>query len=340
MENCIVRSVKRIIKIIIALVIIVLLFIGASKIFDYYHIGYSIKNMNVKVDVTNQKQYKVTEEIYAHFNVDKPGISRFISDNVNKGNFTITDVSVDGEEFDVNSTKYKGVTIKIGDQHKKVSGDKKYVIHYTLTNYVYGEESNKNFEFNILENKRDVKVEKFTAQINLPKGFVPVNTTVNKYKVDSEYKYIYKNDNLSIAYNANGPNLSVQSNEPIDRDAGISLKTALNGKCFNNIPSESNIDDKQIMFTSLDRKEKEYTSSSFSSGKIKLLSDKLVIIAGFVIFVFIGVTTSISRRKQLERERRANLKWRREHPYSLYSICCLNDFGDDCCSGNDYYDEK
>ena len=75
-------------------------------------------------------------------------------------------------------------------------------------------------------------------------------------------------------------------------------------------------------------------------GKIKLLSDKLVIIAGFVIFVFIGVTTSISRRKQLERERRANLKWRREHPYSLYSICCLNDFGDDCCSGNDYYDEK
>lgn len=63
MENCIVTSVKRIIKIIIALVIIVLLFIGASKIFDYYHIGYSIKNMNVKVDVTNQKQYKVTEEI-------------------------------------------------------------------------------------------------------------------------------------------------------------------------------------------------------------------------------------------------------------------------------------
>ena len=92
--------------------------------------GYYIKNMDVKVDANDKREFKIKETIDVYFNEERHGIIKTIPKEGSLEDYNITDVNVEGAPFEKDDSA--NLELKIGDEDKTIEGDKTYVITYTL----------------------------------------------------------------------------------------------------------------------------------------------------------------------------------------------------------------
>ena len=152
--------------------------LGVKFIYDYNRREYLINNINVNINVDDNKEYMVTETIDISFKHAKHGIVRTIGSNFNNGYYNVYDVSVDGAHFETEKKNNK-LLIKIGDKDKEIFGDKEYVIKYTIKNFENLNGENNIFDFDILGNEWNTDILKFSAQIVYPEEFLIDDMEVN-----------------------------------------------------------------------------------------------------------------------------------------------------------------
>ena len=92
--------------------------------------GYYIKNMDVKVDANDKREFKIKETIDVYFNEERHGIIKTIPKEGSLEDYNITDVNVEGAPFEKDDSA--NLELKIGDKDETIEGDKTYVITYTL----------------------------------------------------------------------------------------------------------------------------------------------------------------------------------------------------------------
>ena len=95
--------------------------------------GYYIKNMDVKIDANDKREFKIKETIHVYFNEERHGIIRTITKEGSLEDYNITDVNVEGAPFEKDDSS--SIELKIGDEDQTIEGDKTYVITYTLKFY-------------------------------------------------------------------------------------------------------------------------------------------------------------------------------------------------------------
>ncbi|MBQ8886233.1 MAG: DUF2207 domain-containing protein [Candidatus Gastranaerophilales bacterium] len=141
--------------------------------------NYYIKNYDVEMDITEQKNINITETIDVFFTSPSHGIYRKIpfknqvvraDDTTYTSYADIDNVSVNHQYTLQNQNNY--LNIKIGSPEHYVNGDVKYVIKYTYTpinddsSNIYDE-----FYFNIIGIEWDTTIEKSSFYINMPYSF-------------------------------------------------------------------------------------------------------------------------------------------------------------------------
>ena len=127
--------------------------------------GYYIKNMNVDVNVLDNRQYVIKETIDVYFNEERHGIIRDIPKAGSLESYSIDNISVDGAPYTINDGS--NISIKIGDEDETIEGDQRYVIKYTLTHYADYEDDGDYLYLNLLGTEWDTRIEHFEAKVNL-----------------------------------------------------------------------------------------------------------------------------------------------------------------------------
>ena len=141
--------------------------------------NYYIKNYDVEMDITEQKNINITETIDVYFTSPSHGIYRKIpfknqvvraDDTTYTSYADIDNVSVNHQYTLQNQNNY--LNIKIGSPEHYVNGDVKYVIKYTYTP-INDDSSNTydEFYFNIIGLEWDTTIENSSFYINMPFSF-------------------------------------------------------------------------------------------------------------------------------------------------------------------------
>lgn len=163
---------------------------------DYYDGSYYFKNFNVDVEANDKRQFIITETIDVFFNKEKHGIKRDINLSSYFEKWTISDISVEGASFEVEKGFEEGLII--GNKEEAISGDKRYVIKYTL-NYYDDEQVDGDYIYlDILP--WSTKVENFKAEITYPRdGKVEDIKLVGDYGNNTNLaKYSYKDNKIIV----------------------------------------------------------------------------------------------------------------------------------------------
>lgn len=166
---------------------------------DYYNGSYYFKNFNVSIEANDKREFIVTETIDVYFNKEMSGIIRGINLVSYFEKWTISDISVEGGSFEVEEGAHSK-NIIIGSEGEKVSGDKKYIIKYTL-NYYDDEEVDGDYIYLDLLPKF-TKVENFKAEITYPRGSKLEDIRLIDFISDSENtnlaKYSLKDNKIIV----------------------------------------------------------------------------------------------------------------------------------------------
>ena len=190
---------KKSIKIVIFL-IITLVLLGSFSFADEY---YTIKNYDVKIDVTEDNIYHIVETIEVFFSEPRHGIFRDIPTSLYGYNHKISDVKVidpitgTNYKYDV-SNEGSNIKIKIGDADVYVNNQKTYLIEYT---YNAGDDLIKEYDefyFNIIGTQWDTPIDRVTFQINMPKSF-----DSSRLNVTAGYYGATTSENVNFVVNGN-----------------------------------------------------------------------------------------------------------------------------------------
>ncbi len=152
--------------------------ITPSNIDDYRGRDYVIDKYDVDIIVNEDNTFDITENITAHYNVQKHGIIRNIplKNNIKRLDGTtssnkvkISDVSVDANYK--TSKTFDQYSIKIGDANVYLKGENHYTIKYK---YDIGKDPSKEYDelyFNIIGTEWDTVIGNVSFTITMPKEF-------------------------------------------------------------------------------------------------------------------------------------------------------------------------
>lgn len=189
--------------------------------------GYYIKNMDVKVDVNDKREFKITETIDVYFNEERHGIIRSIPTSTRLEDYKIKDVSVEGAPYEIEDSF--DMKIRIGDEDETLSGDKTYTITYTIENYNEERSEGDYIYLNVLGDQWDTRIENFTSIITYPKeaNLKKINIT------DGEYG---SKDSKNSQYKVENNKIYIKSIKTIQPYNAITVNAMLNEGAFKNAP--------------------------------------------------------------------------------------------------------
>ncbi|VYU44712.1 DUF2207 domain-containing protein [Clostridium tertium] len=216
---------------------------------DYsYDPGYYIKNINVNVEVNDKKQCMITETIDMFFKEPIDLITQTIELNGVYEEWTISDVYVDGQAIEVREDS-RDAYIEINNSG--VSGNKRYVISYTLNYYENEVPDGDYFRLNLLGDL-NARVEKFKVEIVYPTDGKIEDLNLGEYVTDSKETDLAK-------YSLEDNKIIIESIKPINIYDDIVIKAKFNDGLFKNAPVKKYpyIVNKDIMNININ-KAKEY----------------------------------------------------------------------------------
>ena len=188
------------IRVIQSVLIFFVLLSGTINASDYVFTQYKID-----VQVNENNTFFITEQVGAHFLVDKHGIIRTIpmKNNIIRldgstatNRAKISNINVVGDlftTFNENGNK----AIQIGNPDMTINGNKEYVISYL---YDIGKDKSKDFDefyFNLIGYEFDTSIEGIEFRITLPKAF-------DTSKLGFSSGRVGLTDNQNITYEVNG----------------------------------------------------------------------------------------------------------------------------------------
>lgn len=198
-----------------------------SFLSNYSNYDYYIKNMDVKVEVNDKREYKITETIDVHFNEYRHGIIRSIPKSSSLEQYKINDIVVGGSKYNiVNSSDIK---IKIGDPDEMIIGDKQYTVEYTLAHYKDNEKDGDYLYLNVLGTQWDTYIENFTSTITYPEKF-----EILDLKITGGYYGSIGND--LVTYETGNNSLYIKSVDTISPKNGVTVNIRFNEGVFSNAP--------------------------------------------------------------------------------------------------------
>lgn len=185
-------------KKLLAVLAIVLLIVqtGAASVFAETA-GYTTNNFNVDVTVNEDHSMYVEETIHVDFQQAKHGIYRYIP--YEAGIYTIKNIDVEGEEYQVETQMENGVNqkiIRIGSEHSTIKGKHTYKIRYDIIGYEDKLTSADWFSLDLIPTGWETPIEKTKAIVRFPKPVDPdafqlysgsYGLAENFYKIDAKY---------------------------------------------------------------------------------------------------------------------------------------------------------
>lgn len=212
------------IKSFLTAVIVIASGITFSNAYDY---GYNIKNMDVKVEVNDKREYKIIETIDVYFNEYRHGIIRNIPISSSLEKYKINDVVVKGSKYDI--IKGSDFKIKIGDPDETIIGDKQYTIEYTLSHYKDDEKDGDYLYLNVLGTQWDTYIYNFTSTIIYPEEFEIMDLKVTD-------GYYGSRENTLVTYETRNNSLYIESTNIISPENGVTVNIRFNEGAFSNAP--------------------------------------------------------------------------------------------------------
>lgn len=155
------------------LLFVVLLVPAASAATDTDYLDYYIMNYDVEVVATSDRSYHVTERLSVWFNVESRGIYREIPLESSVERVGLSNIHVEGAPYTIEGENF----IRIGDPDVYLTGQKDYVISYTLTHYADPEPDYDYLYINLMAGDSPL-VQNFSATVELPAG-----ARVNDYTI-------------------------------------------------------------------------------------------------------------------------------------------------------------
>lgn len=170
---------------------------------DYSSLEYYIKNYEVELVANPDRSYDVREKIDVYFNVESRGIFRTIPASSSAETYDIKNVNVPGDEYTYDGYGY----IRIGNPDIYITGDKSYVIEYTLAHYADYEDDYDYLYTDLLGNEWDTYIQNFSATVRLPDGatLVDYNVTSGGYGSTGNEFATSTSRNDVIFVNSTGP---------------------------------------------------------------------------------------------------------------------------------------
>lgn len=148
--------------------------------------NFIINNYDIKAVVTKNAAVEITETIDVFFTAPEHGIYRFIPyqyktttlpgsseradmdmTNGSTRRTILEDINVEKESFSVN-TRGDYYILKIGDDNNLISGEHRYVLHYTLLNTINFFKDKSEFYFNLIGDKWNADIKRAHFSVVLP----------------------------------------------------------------------------------------------------------------------------------------------------------------------------
>ena len=204
-------------------VLLILMLSGTCCGEDY---DFVIRNYDVHAVINPDRSYDITETLDVHFDKALHGIKREIfTESSAEKEIILTNIAVDGDPFVFDGEN----TIRIGDEDKKVKGEKRYVIHYTLKQFADEDDTMDFVYLNLIGTANTVPVEKVRASVTLPP-----NAVINESSLYSGY--VGSRTNALAEQEISGETITVTNLRELDPEEGITILVKMNKGVFPDAP--------------------------------------------------------------------------------------------------------
>ena len=230
------KKAKKLLLLIITVSILVCVFVpvfAADAMSDHSGMDYYISSYDVKIDVSEDNVFDVTENISVYFNKDSHGIYRYIpvTNNVMREDGTSGKTYAKIENINISdaytSEKSNGNYVyKIGDKNEKITGAKDYTISYS---YVMGKDIGNGFDelyYNIIGKGWDTYIQNVTFTIIMPKEFDESKLGFSA----GDYGTVGVGD---IEYSVHGNTISGRLTEELAPNQALTVRLELPDNYFN-----------------------------------------------------------------------------------------------------------
>lgn len=193
--------------------------------------AYETKAYDVRLDLSENNSFIVTEDIKVEFTEARHGIYRYIPYKgtitrqvdgrtvLEKYRIKISDVGVEGYEFE--TTRENGnLVIRIGSEDIYVNGPQEYRISYRCTLYDDENEAFDSLYWNILPQGWSTPIEAASMTVNMPKKFNPdmAEFVAGKYG---------QADMDAVNWSVNGTTITANTTRILDTGEGVTLNVIL-----------------------------------------------------------------------------------------------------------------
>lgn len=218
---------KKIQKIMMCLAVFSLMFFCGQEV-QASDAGYVYEDLNVIVEINEEREYRVKETMVIDFQEEMHGIVRDIPLNSDVEKVGVKDIAVTGMPYKV-SEDFDNIEIRIGDPDQMVIGKKEIVLEYTLTHYQDYDHDYDYAYLNVLGSDYDAEINHFHAEI-----VFPFTDELDKYKVTSGTRGStsnhYVNDTLD------GNTLILDADEKLPPYTGVTVQLRFPEGVFSSAP--------------------------------------------------------------------------------------------------------
>ncbi len=178
-----------------------------------------IDHYQVNVDVMENNSYNITEVIDVDFSAERHGIFRILPLKFDKNWVKISNVSVPGYNFDVNTSR-DSMTIRIGSADRYVSGKVQYRISYTYDVGADDLSDMDEFYHNIIGTQWDTEIKSVDFTVNMPKNF-------DAQKVNCTAGDFGSTDNTNVKWEVVGNKIVGHTTKSLQRQQGLTVALPL-----------------------------------------------------------------------------------------------------------------
>lgn len=210
-------------RIFIGVVLTVIMLFAVTMEQSWATTGYTTEKYVVNAQVQKNNSTKVTETITVNFTEAKHGIYRNIP--YKSGQSSISDIKVEGENFEIESQSDYGVSqkvIKIGDANKIVKGNKTYTISYVIEGYDDNNTKGDVLYLDLLPVGWETPIKSTKISLTLPDGIDL--SKINVYA--SKYGSNVLNENVNYKYDSDTNNVVI-TGENLGQGVGVTVQTDL-----------------------------------------------------------------------------------------------------------------
>lgn len=198
-------------------------FLFSTKVYAYSD-DYVISKYDININVNENNSFDITEKITVDFKNEKHGIIRKIPlQNEYHDSAKISNLKIN--ENYTKSEENRELQLKIGDENKKIIGEKEYIIKYNYKLPINKDEYNDEFYFNIIGDDWDTTIDNITFKITMPKDF-------DKNEIYFTYGRYGSTDSELIKYTANKNVIEGSYIGILDSYNAITVKINLPNKYF------------------------------------------------------------------------------------------------------------